>query len=199
MNQDYQINLSSLSEPEPRISNIHKVVNYLDVENKRRYAPTSKSTFCNIYAYDVAYCLNCYLPHVWWTSLAIASHEKGQAVKAVYGKTIIELNANATTDWLEEQSTAYGWKRIFNLTDLQEAVNQGNLGIIAAQRINLNEAGHIVAVVPETNNIQSRRDNNRVLSPLQSQAGRNNRKYFTGNWWENPRKFRKFGFWFNEG
>jgi hypothetical protein len=68
------------------------------------------------------------------------------------------------------------------LTDLQEVVNQGGVGVIVAENRIDSEAGHIVLVVPETDAYRALRTNTgEVTAPLQSQAGRFNFAYRTGN------------------
>lgn len=179
---------------------VHDVVTYLDVEHSARYSPTTKSTYCNIYAYDVSYCLGAYVPRVWWQGAALQRAMNGEKPDVIYGNTVLELNANSLTNWFENYGPAFGWKRFLNLTALQEEVNKGKLGIVVAQRMNLNFSGHIVAVVPERPEAEASWSNGQVVSPLQSQAGVRNRRYFTGaNWWLVPNKFRKFGFWVWEG
>lgn len=191
-----KLELTTLGSVAARKAAVQNVIDYLDVEHKARYSPTTKNTFCNIYAYDVAYCLGAFLPRVWWNELALAKLKLNQPVEAIYDKTLRELNANALTDWFEKYSNIYGWQRVWNVNDIQQTVNSGTLGIIVAQRINLNRSGHIVAVVPEDHSNFAKRSGEKVTSPLQSQAGINNRKYFTGNnWWEYSSKFRKFGFY----
>lgn len=110
-----------------------------------------------------------------------------------------ELNTNSLADWMEEYRNSFGWNRVTNINLLQDKVNTATLGIIVAQRINLNRSGHILAVLPESGDHKALRSGQIVLSPLQSQAGSLNKKYFTNNnWWINPGKFRKFSFWFHE-
>jgi hypothetical protein len=188
-------NLPDLSTEDKKQA-IHSKLDFLDVEHSVRYIPAGNSTFCNIYATDLAYCLGLYVPRVWWTNNALANIAKGKKVDAVYERTVTELNANALANWFESFGHVYKWKRMLSIAALQDAVNKGSLGIIVAQRIDLNRSGHIVAVIPETAMQQGKRFDNKVLSPLQSQAGVTNKKYTTGNnWWENPGKFRKFSFW----
>ncbi len=179
------------------ISGIHEVVSWLDVEHYARYSPTTSSTYCNIYAYDVAWCCGLYIPRVWWNEKAFKQIQSGQVPEIIYEDTVTELNANALTNWFENYGSLFGWKRVLDVETLQQEVNLGSLGIIVAQRINLNRSGHIVAVLPETEQHKAQHDAaGKVLSPLQSQAGVQNKKYVTGtNWWANPDKFRKFGFW----
>jgi hypothetical protein len=192
-----QVDIKPVTDIAERTRRIHDVINWLNVEHSARYAPTTLNTYCNIYAYDVAYCLGLYLPRVWWNENAFKTMQQGNTPEIIYEKTVTELNANALTNWFENYGDLFGWKRIMDIDVLQTKVNAGTLGIIVAQRINLNRSGHIVAIVPEKDLLKAQRDiDNKVISPLQSQAGSNNKKYFTGNnWWLNPNKFRKFGLW----
>jgi hypothetical protein len=195
-----RIKLNNLPLVEDKIEAIYTVLDFLNVEKSARYAPNSKSTYCNIYAYDVTYCLNKYVPRVWWYQRSLDSIAGGENVKPAYGKTVYELNANAITDWFEDYGAVFKWKRIWNLEDLQSEVNTGKIGIIVAQRINLNSPGHIVAVIPENADHKANRSaSGEIIAPLQSQAGATNRKIFSGSrWWDNPGKFGKFGFWVAE-
>jgi len=175
---------------------IHNLLDYLDVEHSARYAPGGGSTFCNIYAYDVAYCLGAYLPRVWWTAGAIVQLQQGQSLVPKYDQNITEYTANQICNWFDQYGVSFGWQRLFDLTALQNEVNKGKLGIIVGQRINMSNPGHIVAVVPENDQHMAKRNNTSVLSPLQSQAGAKNKKYFTGlNWWEDSSRFKKFSCW----
>jgi hypothetical protein len=174
------------------------IIDWLDVERGARWKPTSSSTFCNIYAYDVCYLAGAYMPRVWWTHDALSRLERGEQVAPRYDATVRELNANALTNWFEDHGATFGWKRHFDAGELQEAANKGHLAVIVAQRTDLNRSGHIQMVAPETSAHQARRDGSRVNLPLQSQAGTRNFCYgFLGNskWWTNPSQFRKHGFW----
>lgn len=189
--------LRQITDAQERTQAIADVLNFLDVEHSARYAPNSTSTYCNIYAYDVAWCLGAYLPRVWWTADAIVKWQQGKQVPVQYENTVTELTANRITDWFEKFGSVFGWVRQFDLTAFQNEVNTGQLGILVAQRINMNNSGHIVAVVPETGSFRAKRNGaGQVIVPLQSQAGRNNRKYSAANpWWEDKTRFRKFGLW----
>jgi len=192
-----QVDLKGGTDTFERTRMIHDVINWLDVEHSARYAPTSSNTYCNIYACDIAYCLELYLPRVWWNENAFKVMQQGNTPEIIYEKTVKELNANVLANWFENYGNLFGWKRVFDIDVLQTKVNTGTLGIIVGQRINLNRSGHIVAVVPEKELLKAQKNvDNKTISPLQSQAGSNNKKYFTGNnWWLNPNKFRKFGLW----
>ena len=191
-----KFDLKTESDIEKRKKKIQDVIEYLDVEHSARYAPDSTSTFCNIYAYDVAYCLSAYLPRVWWTPDSIIKLKNQEDVAIQYDKTVTELTANRISDWFDKFGLSFGWHRLFDLNTFQDEVNKGQLGILVAQRINLNNPGHIVAVVPETPTNAVKRINGQVIAPLQSQAGRINKKYFAANtWWEDKTRFKKFSFW----
>ncbi|HEX5152961.1 MAG TPA: hypothetical protein VFW07_16035 [Parafilimonas sp.] len=141
--------LKATADSNLRIKNLHEVVSWLDVERSARYAPTSSSTFCNIYAYDLAFGSGLYLPRVWWNEKAFKVIDAGGIPEVVYEKTVTELNANALTDWFENYGSLFGWKRVFDVDILQTKVNTGTPGFIVAQRVNLNRSGHIVGILPE--------------------------------------------------
>jgi hypothetical protein len=76
-------------------------------------------------------------------------------------------------------------------------VNQGAIGLIVARRREDGKSGHIVAVVPETEDQRARRNTaGDVIAPLQSQAGRSNFRYGTGrlDWWKGN-EFADSAFW----
>lgn len=171
-----------------------EIINWLKVEQSNRYKRRPDATFCNIYAYDYAYLANVFLPRVWWTSKAILDLKAGKQIPINYGQTVRELNANSIFDWFEDYGDDFGWVRVFDLTKLQDAANQGQVCIISAQRKNLNKSGHICAVVPEISGETAIRQGTTVIEPLQSQAGATNFAYGTSTWWTHE-KFRSFGFW----
>lgn len=176
------------------VNQLGQVIKWLNVENSDRYEPGGGKTFCNIYAYDYCYLANAYLPRVWWNSTALIKLKAGESVSVKYDSTVLEMNANSLTNWFEEFGQQFGWTRTFDITELQNAANDGQVCIISARRTDLNRSGHICAVVPETSSHQSKRSGTKVISPLQSQAGESNFGYGVGVWWTNA-KFRKFGFW----
>ena len=177
-----------------RAQDLGQIVTYLHVESAARYRRTSTATYCNIYVHDYCHLAGVYLPRVWWQAKALAQLLQRQPLKARYGTTVVEYNVNALYNWLEEFGPDFGWRRTTSLTDLQQAANLGQVCIIAAQRTNLNAAGHIVAVVPETNTHKASRKGNAVTTPLQSQAGATNFRYGGRVWWTGT-QFRRFGFW----
>ncbi|NJN27959.1 MAG: hypothetical protein HC819_19295 [Cyclobacteriaceae bacterium] len=181
-----------------KILAIHDIIKFLDVEHSARYLPKSTATYCNVYAYDFCFLNEVYLPRVWWAPNAFSDILKGNFPEAKWNKTVREQSANALYDWLVDFGDDFGWNRIFSIDELQQEVNKGCVGVISAKNINPNHSGHITCVVPEDNSKGLRASRARdevLLGPLQTQAGRNNRKYFNTTWWANPRKFKDFGFW----
>lgn len=169
---------------------LNNVIGWLDVEHSRRYCPGGGLTYCNIYAYDIAYASSVYLPRVWWTDKAIAALEAGEQVAAQYDATIREMNANAIHNWLRDYGPRFGWKRSLSLTELQECANRGGIATICARRKDLARSGHIVIIAPETDQIKAPRDaNGRVTMPVQSQSGAVNfsRRVPASAWWVDAR------------
>jgi hypothetical protein len=177
---------------------IHKILEFLNVEKSVRYAPKTTSTYCNIYAYDYCYLCKVLLPRVWWSSKAILDISKGVKVNAVYAKTVYEQNVNSLLDWFQTFGKDFGWTRSFDLNEIQEAANKGKVVLICAAHKNANSSGHITAVVPESTKHKAFRNTlGNVTHPIQSQAGRLNKKYFNQNWWLST-NYRDFGFWIHE-
>lgn len=181
--------------PSGAADKVHAVVEWLDVEHSLRYQPKPRETYCNIYAYDVCYFAGAFLPRVWWNDSAISRLRANQPVPVQYGATVRELNANSLHDWFEDYGADFHWTRCFSPYDLQQAADSGNVGIIVAQKANLNQSGHITVAMPQRGNLCCLTENGTVLAPLQSQTGRHPRKHFSSVWWSGQ-QFRSFSFWF---
>jgi hypothetical protein len=182
--------------PPERAARLSAIVDWLAVETSARYQPAEGATYCNVYAYDYCLLAGVYLPRVWWTPRALVDLAAGLDVPVRYGVTVREVNANGLFDWLVDFGTSFGWQRCFDLDVLQDAANQGCVTLACAKRIDLNRSGHVVAVVPESGDRRAARAGDRVVVPLQSQAGVRNfqRASDTGVWWMHPR-FRDHAFW----
>jgi hypothetical protein len=183
-----------------RCAQLAAIIDWLAVDKPAngRYQPTGGgTTFCNIYAHDYCFLANVYLPRVWWTPGAIEPLAKGKKVEPLYEKTIDEQRANDLFRWLRDFGPRFGWRQTGTPTKLQEAANLGGVGIIVARRKIDGKSGHIVAVVPETNDQKAKRDSNgSVTSPLQSQAGVTNFRYRSTSvqWWTGG-QFADSAFW----
>lgn len=159
------------------------ILDYLDVENNRRYAAGRNRTFCNIYAHDYCYLSDAYLPRVWWKDQALINLSNGIRVNPIYGQTIREMNVNSIYDWIEDWYQFFGWEREIDLLKLQEAANSGKIAIILAKNKDIGKSGHVSVVVPETDIHKAKEYRSGIFYPLQSHAGRRNEKYFTRRWW----------------
>jgi hypothetical protein len=183
------------ADVQTRIGGMHNIVNYLEVDKSARYR-VDEHTYCNIYAFDYCYLGNAFIPRVWWTYKALQKVLAGMDVKPVYGVSVVELNANSIYAWLEEWGDDYGWVRTYDLTVLQDNVNQGKVGVISGPNVNPQRSGHICCVIPEKDGNVATRSGNTVICPLLSQSGAKNIKLYNNNrWWLLP-QIKEFGFWY---
>lgn len=198
LNEPHQPSRQGTSADELR-DELATIIDWLAVDKPahKRYQPHNRLTFCNIYAHDYCHLAGVYLPRVWWTPGAIEALAQGKAVEPLLGKTIDEQRANDLFRWLRDFGLRFGWRQTGTLSKLQLEVNQGAIGLIVARRKEDGRSGHIVVVVPETNEHQARRDaTGEVIAPLQSQAGVSNFRYNTGrrDWWKDG-QFAESAFW----
>jgi hypothetical protein len=180
--------------PADKALQLGAIIAYLGVSHSARYAAGAGKTYCNIYAHDYAHLAGAYVPRVWWTRKALVALAASQAVHPAYGTTVQELNANSLYNWFEEFGPDFGWRRSVDLTEVQNAANSGQVCILNGQRKDLNAAGHICAVVPETTQHKATRQGEQVTLPLMSQAGASNFEYGGRVWWTGA-QFGRFGFW----
>lgn len=159
---------------------IISVLSFLDVENAShlRYKPTSKATYCNIYATDFCALLGVYMPRVWWFGSPDSS---GKLVTPIYGLNVAEMNANMLTDWLSMHPTAREqWTLHSSPNELRESVNEGGrIGVVSGAISR--GIGHISIVVP---------DHSQNPTLLQSEAGARNRYLGRSEWYKSNR-YRK--------
>ncbi len=181
-----------------KAAGIVAIIDWLDVGKPThlRWQGGGGKTFCNVYAYDVCNIAGVYLPRVWWKPSAIVKLLAGHTVSAKYGDTVNEMRANYLFDWLVDYGRDFGWSRTFDVNSLQGEVNSGRIGIICAQRKDMEKPGHIQVVAPEHGEKRAKRSGLKVAQPLQSQAGAKNFSYgfLASNWWQGS-SFRQFGFW----
>ena len=185
--------------PATRVSAIRQLIDWFKVESSVRYLPSGGTTFCNIYAYDYCFMTETYLPRVWWTPQALIKLQAGQTVPVKYGETVEEITANGLNDWFKNWGPHFGWKRVFSLTEMQDAANQGRVCITVAKAKSgaHHGHGHIVAVVPEKDPFKALRQNSEVIKTVQSQAGAHNHDYIVQRWWDDG-TYADFGHWIHD-
>lgn len=184
---DSSIPFRDLTNVATKKESITKLIEKLDVETNIRYQRTVEDTYCNVYSYDYCYFSKVYLPTVWWTEESLEKVLNGQEVEPVFEQTVDRIYSSAIHDWFLQWGVSFGWKRMFTVDELQNKVNaNGGIGIICAKRREKGLSGHIVPVVPETDLLKAYRENDIVVYPLQSQAGKLNYNYFSEvrkDWW----------------
>jgi hypothetical protein len=180
--------------PDVRAQNLCSIVDWLAVDTSERYKPANKKRFSALYAADFCYLANVYLPRVWWNGVALSKLAGGATnVQAELGKTAGTQSTNALFDWLVEYGLKFGWQRLTDATGAQQAANSGAVAVIAARRADAKKSGQITVVVPEHDGWAAVMDATGLI-PLQSQAGKVNRRYFASRWWTSP-KYIDRGFW----
>jgi hypothetical protein len=178
-----------------------KLIAKLDVEKSIRYQRTVEDTYCNVYTFDYCYFSNVYVPTIWWTEQSLQSVLNGEEVEVIYESTIDHIYSSAIHDWFLQWGASFGWKRMFTAEEIQNKVNnEGGVGIICAKRKVKGLSGHIVPVVPETEQHKAYRENGIVVYPLQSQAGKENYNYFSEvkkDWW-NDELYSSYVFYYHD-
>jgi hypothetical protein len=180
--------------PEARARDLRIIVDWLAVDTSERYKSANKKRYSAVYAADYCYLANVYLPRVWWNGVALSQLASGATnVQAELGKTAGTQSTNALFDWLVEYGLKFGWQRLTDAAGLQQAVNSGAVAVIAARRADAKKSGQITVVVPEREGWSAVMDATGLI-PLQSQAGKVNRRYFASRWWTSG-KYVESGFW----
>lgn len=198
---DSSIPYRDLTDVASKKESIARLIDKLDVEKNVRYQRTVEDTYCNVYSYDYCYFSKVYLPTVWWTDEALEKILNGQDVEAVFEQTVDRIYSSAIHDWFLQWGASFGWERMFSVDEIQEKVNaNGGIGMICAKRREKGLSGHIVPVVPETDLHKAYRENDVVVYPLQSQAGKLNYNYFSEvrkDWW-NDELYSSYVFYYHE-
>ena len=188
---DANIPYRDLTDAASKRESIRQLIEKLDVTHSQRYQRTIEDTYCNVYSYDFCYFSKVYLPTVWWTDESIEKILNGQTIEPVFNETVVPIYSSAIHDWFLKWGASFGWKRMTNLDELQDKVNnEGGIGIICAKRKTVGLSGHIAPIVPETKGKKAYRENGVVIYPLQSQAGKLNYNYFSKarkDWWNHER------------
>ncbi|KFF15051.1 hypothetical protein [Flavobacterium hydatis] len=198
---DSSIPYRNLTNAATKKESIAQLIDKLDVEKNTRYQRTVEDTYCNVYSYDYCYFSKVYLPTVWWTDEALEKILDGQEVEAIFEETVERIYSSAIHDWFLQWGASFGWERMFTAEEIQNKVNtNGGIGMICAKRREKGLSGHIVPVVPETDLHKAYRENDVVVYPLQSQAGKLNYNYFSEvrkDWW-NDELYSSYVFYYHE-
>lgn len=156
------------------------IVDWLDVENSKRYKAGNGDTFCNVYASDYCMFAGAYLPRVWWTTKAIQKLKKGENVEIKYGDTVHELDANSLFKWFSDFGSQFYWQEMkpngHDFTEIQETANNGNVVTLVYKNPS-GKSGHLLVVIPESGKRLAKRVNGVVTLPVHSQAGAVNFSY----------------------
>lgn len=188
---DPTIPYRDITDAASKRDSIRHLIDKLDVAKSERYQRTVEDTYCNVYSFDFCYFSKVYLPTVWWTEDSLQKVLDGQEVEPIFNETVVPIYSSAIHDWFLKWGASFGWKRMTNLDEIQDKVNnEGGVGIICAKRRTAGLSGHIAPIVPETNTKKAYRENGMVIYPLQSQAGKLNYNYFSKarkDWWNHER------------
>jgi hypothetical protein len=134
-----------------------RVFKQFNVESNPRYASTSTATYCNIFVWDVTSALGAMIPH--WV------YSDGHAAQP-FAKGASELNANATSNWLDRYGNSNGWYLATPET-AQSYADQGKPAIVIWKNPT-GESGHMAIVRPDVSPY------NASQGPAIAQAGRVN-------------------------
>lgn len=179
---------------------VHGIIKWLGVEKGARWRPKPGTTYCNVYATDFSHALGVYLPRVWWSPASEVALAGGGQTKPVYGKTVVELSANALFRWLAgPHASTFGWQRTDSFTDAQHAANAGLPVVLCARKKVEASPGHIAVVAPETGTVIARRDGKGAVElPVISQAGARNEELAVSTpWWCSP-DMAEWGLWIHD-
>ncbi len=140
--------------------NYNKIIDQFNVETNKRYKISGKSTWCNIYAWDVMRAMNVPFSH-WVYNGKPLTYNEARKTKGAY-----ECNVSEHLRWLKNYGSKYKWRKI-SAAEAQKRANQGYPTIV------LDIGGeHIAVVRPETSKWKYKNNN-----PVISQAGLCNVKY----------------------
>lgn len=188
---DESIPYRDLTDAATKRESLAKLIDKLDVKHSLRYQRTIEDTYCNVYSFDYCHFAQIYLPTVWWTPESLEKILAGEEVEPIFNKTVVPIYSSAIHDWFLKWGASFGWKRMTDLNEIQQKVNnEGGVGIICAKRKTVGLSGHIVPIVPETQTKKAYRENGVLIYPLQSQAGKLNYNYFSKarkDWWNHER------------
>ena len=183
-------------------ASLHAIFSWFGVERGGRWRPKPGTTYCNVYATDVAQACGVYLPRVWWSDSSLKKIEKGELVTPTYGSTVVELSANALFRWLSgPHSESFGWYRLNELATAQNLANEGYPVVICCRKKVESSPGHIAVVGPESDTVKAVKDAaDFTLLPVLSQAGAKNEELGVAGhppWWTSD-GMAEWGAWYND-
>lgn len=115
-----------------------RVVEQFHVADNPRYQREGKTTFCNIFVWDVTTALGAPIPH--WVDA------QSNAPADAYAPGARELNCNAWATWLPGYGARVGWAGV-RADDARSAANRGE-PCIALWRNPTGGPGHVAVVLP---------------------------------------------------
>ncbi len=123
---------------------LNTIIRQFDVENSERYIPYrhGNDTYCNIFVWDVTSALGAEIPHYVDPSTGQPRHYPDTA-------GAMELDANATCDWLSRHGCRYGWTEV-GAEEAQAYANSGHPAVTAWKNPS-GGAGHVQVVCPSEN------------------------------------------------
>jgi hypothetical protein len=123
---------------------LRSIISQFNVESCVRYAPHKygNDTYCNIFVWDVTSALGAEIPHY-------VDAETGRPRRYPDIAGAMELDANATCDWLQCYGSEYGWREV-SASEAQEYANRG-CPAVTAWKNTTGGAGHVQIVCPSQN------------------------------------------------
>ena len=106
------------------------VIDQFDVENNPKYQPRNGGTFCNLYQQDVTEAMGAAIPH--------CVNTKTGAPTTKDDPDMMYMNANRTSNWLNEYGEQYGWYEV-SAEQAQALANQGHPAVTIWKN---NSGGH---------------------------------------------------------
>jgi hypothetical protein len=162
------------------IENLADLVDWMDVENSKRWYPENGNTYCDEYSEDFLdqlfgpYKLP-YAASVWWTPQSLELIRLGDCPKILWPTTVKSNGARGLHDWLHDWSGTYGWQVFESEEDFYTWLNTEGprVGVISTPT-------HVSVALPDKVNPAIKPKD---FVPLQTQAGGTNKKYFRSNSW----------------
>lgn len=121
------------SAPPRRVDDYVETCRQFDVTSTPRYQPRGKTTWCNVFVWDVTTALGCEIPH-WYSVTTLRATRPGQGS---------EMLANDMVVWLRAEVD--GWRKIQRAVALETAA-KGEPTVVAWE--NYAGPGHVAMLLP---------------------------------------------------